>query len=622
MLDDALRQFAMQTLAAQQAAAEHHEVNQAADTAKTLASLPSEDAKKIALTSLQTGGQGAATMSHMPTPGVEGATAGPPAASAAAPAPAAAPVAAVPGSEPTPQALPQAMPTQVTVNNNGVATDGSAATLQANADLDNKFEEQLKQDRGNVAELDRRAHEAGVQARADYDAGNARRQQGMQDEIAAREAQWQEQAPYMAGEIEMQRAQIAAQKKVDDWHVATEQRIMANSQQIHDKMTELAAHNPGDLWGNWNAGQKVAGIIGIIAAGLSHQDATARVHQMATDAINAQQRQMEGYEALGRDNENLLKQSEGLYTSKKAAIDNMYAGYYSVVAKQLKMAAARAANPIAAAQMEQAAGALDQDGAKFALSSHNIELTHQYKGMDQLVQLTAMQQQTAAHHQAAQAAADKQARVELEGKVAGRTGYMTPTQKQAFFKVESGGHALIEGIIKLRKMAEHMHKFAGVALSPAESEHQRAAYAAAREALMTAFKNYDNTGARIEESEKARFEHLLPTVNAVQSGLAWARSDEYGMMASQDMIVDIIRKTGDSLGGGTSKFDESFPLYRETLARDKNDLEAIDKAKQDADDMAAGLRDQQVTADSAANAKLTGGKTTDELLAEYAKTHA
>lgn len=609
MIDDMLRQFAAQTLAAQQAQQDHTDVGSTASVASTLAQLPVEQAKEVAGKALASGGNGAATMSSMPMPAGAPGTAGPPAA-APAPTPAAAP----PGSEPMPAQLqiPQ-MPAQVTVNNVPPPEGAPAAAYQANADQAAATQGSIVQAKEAVKELDRRSHAASVSSMAAYDDANTRRKAGMELEQIEHERQFAAEEPLMQREIELRAQQTEAQKQVDDWHVATEQKIMGAQQEIHQKMVELAADNPGDLWGHWNAGQKIAGIIGIVAAGFSHQDATARVHQMATDAINAQQAKMEQYEKLGQSNETILKQSEALFGSKKAAVDNMYAGYYDQVSKQLKLVAARSANPIARAQMLQAAAALDQDSAKFGLTAKNDALVHQYQGMAELVQLTGMEQTAQTQQLASQAAAEKQRIKDLDGMVEGRVGTMTEAQHAKLAPVVGGGHALIDGIDELEKMADAMHSWLAIVHSPEEVEAQKAAYDAKREGLMKAFTEYANTGARIEESEKKRFEHLIPTSTSVQSGWAGVTGKRYGMHASRDTIVNIIRRSGDAISGGRSKFDADYPLYQASLHRDKNEITAQSTTVADADKQAAELRAQQ------AMHPATGAGPSQEQIQQYAQ---
>jgi hypothetical protein len=164
---------------------------------------------------------------------------------------------------------------------------------------------------------------------------------------------------------------------------------------------------------------------------------------------------------------------------------------------------------------------------------------------------------------------------------------MTPAQKAKYVPVQTGGYALIDGIDKLEQMAQDYRD------GKMSFFDFRSGYDAAREGLMTAFKTYDNTGARIEESEKARFEHLIPTVNAVQLHLTDLKHSKMGMHESRQTIVNIIRRTGDSLGLGTSKFKADDPYFR--LNKGKPGAAESPQAPQSspADDIAERLRGEQ-----------------------------
>lgn len=186
--------------------------------------------------------------------------------------------------------------------------------------------------------------EAGYQA---YSQGQQEQRRGLEKQAEAESQQARESIPA----LQRQQDQLQTLSQLHEEH------MNSLNKERESLMTDaLKGHiNPNQFWEEKSVPGKIGTIVGMLIGGLGGSDAPMKLLQTQIDRnIQAQKLNLE-------NKHNLLNANRAQFQNERDAVDMTKVMTNDQVSNQIKLAAARATDPMAKARLLQSAGQLDKD---------------------------------------------------------------------------------------------------------------------------------------------------------------------------------------------------------------------------------------------------------------------
>lgn len=428
--------------------------------------------------------------------------------------------------------------------------------------------------------------------------------QGADEKAQAEMAGNTANAPLLAEKVQVDQQSAELTSKVNDWIVEQNQQIHRHAEEMRDRYQLEAARDPTNLWGNWSTSQKIGGIIGIIAAGFAHQDATARVEHLVDQSVADSNRRMENLKLMGQADKEVDASNQQVYGSQINANNMEKAAKLEIIANKMDITANSMANPIAKANLlathAQIMGTvvkLREDVAKstIALRLQNVDEQLKLKELGTREQIAAMAAMRP--DRASQAFMLKQQQRELEGGVIGLkapdgykgTPYVPPgPETTEYRKSSSAGVTMMQTVQKAIDTIDQIH-YAELHGHTEDVLRLQADYNALKVGLLSAWRTYTVSGANITGPELTDLENRIPSFFRALTGGGEIMQDKEAMRMGQYLIAKNLQNKLNGLSVRTAAFNEEDPLFAPAFQWGREQEKRYGRRVQ-VDDIVAGKR--------------------------------
>ena len=380
---------------------------------------------------------------------------------------------------------------------------------------------------------------------------------------------------------------LKAKQEAETWKINTTNEVMNADKLVRDESLKLAQRNPEDLWGNATTGGKIAGILGIVAAGLSHPGgATERLTQMVNESVAAQANKLKYLKAYGEANHNLLVNAENVFASREAAHESVKAAMLQQVAVKVQQAIAGTKDQTHLAQLHEVLANVDMKRAEANQKSMQIEMGLRVGLAAQTAGLEKTQMMANAK---AQGGGDF---VEIEGSV----GKISRKATQSISKIQtvtSGARSWIDTLTAMERYAK--------AYEQTKDPRYLAEYNAAQSQGVDAFRIFVDTGAAISKPEYQTYKKGAPSWVSKLDPTGFLKAlGSAEALATKRFIRDHTRDTYEQYGQKQIHYDPHSPIWA-SLEQELGD------------------EDQEVNAAIAGNAPAKDGKPNSGSRADWDK---